>query len=84
MQNKPTTKRTQGPPKIEITKRGKVYIVIVALALAAIKTIIPFPYVSKPCMLGYKAGCSFTPISTAILVGMIVITYVIAKRKKML
>ena len=62
----------------------KVYIVIIGLALAAVKTVIPFPYVSKACMLGYKAGCSFTPISTIILVVAIAITYVVAKRKKML
>ena len=77
-------KRTAGPPKIEFTTKTKVYIVIVALILAAVKTIIPFPYVSKPCMLGYKAGCSFTPISTIILVAMIVIVYVVAKRKNIL
>ena len=76
--------RPQGPPKIVITTRTKVYIVIVSLVLAAIKTIIPFPYVSKACMLGYKAGCSFTPISTAILVAATVIVYVAAKKKKIL
>ena len=84
MQNKPTERKAPVPPKIEITARTKVYILIVALVLATIKTIIPFPYVSKPCMLGYKAGCSFTPISTAILVVMIAIVYVAAKKKKIL
>ena len=84
MQNRSTERKAPGPPKIEITTRTKVYIVIVSLVLAAIKTIIPFPYVSKPCMLGYKAGCSFTPISTAILVVMIIIVYVAAKKKKIL
>ena len=79
MQKKPT-----GPPKIEFTAKTKVYIVIVALILSAVKTIIPFPYVSKPCMLGYKAGCSFTPISTIILVVMIIIAYVMAKLKNIL
>ncbi len=77
-------KRATGPPKIEFTARTKVYVVIVALILAAVKTIIPFPYVSKPCMLGYKAGCSFTPISTIILVAMTIIAYVVAKRKSIL
>ena len=84
MQNTSTEKRAAGPPKIEMTARTKVYIVIVALILAAVKTIIPFPYVSKACMLGYKAGCSFTPISTIILVVMIIITYVVAKRKNII
>ena len=84
MQNQPNGKRTTGPPKIVITARTKVYIVIVALILSAVKTVIPFPYVSKPCMLGYKSGCSFAPISTAILVVMVIIAYVVAKRKNIL
>ena len=79
MQKKPT-----GPPKIEFTARTKVYIVIVALILSAVKTIIPFPYVSKACMLGYKAGCSFAPISTVMLAVPAVIVYVYAKKKNIL
>jgi len=84
MQNNSTKKRVTGPEKIQITTRTKVYIVIIGLVLAAIKTVIPFPYVSKACMLGYKAGCSFTPISTVILVVMIIITYVVTKRKNII
>ena len=84
MQNKSTEKRAQLPKRPQITTRTKVYIVIVAWVLAAIKTIIPFPYVSKACMLGYKAGCSFTPISTIILVVATAIVYVYAKRKNMI
>lgn len=84
MQNNSTKKRITGPEKIQITTRTKVYIVIIGLVLAAIKTVIPFPYVSKACMLGYKAGCSFTPIITVILVVMIIITYVVTKRKNII
>ena len=84
MQNKLTETRGIRGERPQITARTKVYIVIVALVLAAIKTIIPFPYVSKACMLGYKAGCSFTPISTVILVVVIIITYVGAKRKNII
>ena len=84
MQNNSTKKRITGPEKIQITTRTKVYIVIIGLVLAAIKTVIPFPYVSKACMLGYKAGCSFTPISTVIIVVMIIITYVVTKRKNII
>jgi len=84
MQNKSTEKRAMRGEKPQITARTKVYIVIVALVLSAVKTVIPFPYVSKACMLGYKAGCSFTPISTVILVVTIVITYVVAKRKNII
>ena len=84
MQNNSTKKRITGPEKIQITTRTKVYIVIIGLVLAAIKTVIPFTYVSKACMLGYKAGCSFTPISTVILVVMIIITYFVTKRKNII
>jgi len=84
MQNNSTKKRVTGPEKIQITTRTKVYIVIIGLVLAAIKTVIPFPYVSKACMLGYKAGCSFTPISTVILVVIIIIIYVVTKRKNII
>ena len=84
MQKPQTTKKGTKGYRPKITNRTKVYIVIVSLVLAAIKTIIPFPYVSKACMLGYKAGCSFTPISTIILVAATVIVYVVAKRKNIL
>jgi hypothetical protein len=84
MQNKSTDKMASGPKKIVITTQTKVYIVIAAWVLAAIKTVIPFPYVSKPCLLGYKSGCSFAPISTAILIVGAVVTYFVAKRKNIL
>jgi hypothetical protein len=84
MQNKSTEKRPVRGERPQITARTKVYIVFVAWVLAAIKTIIPFPYVSKPCLLGYKSGCSFAPISTIILVVGAIITYVIAKRKNVI
>lgn len=84
VQNKSTEKRGMRGERPQITARTKVYIVIVAWVLAAIKTIIPFPFVSKPCMLGYKSGCSFAPISTVMLIAGAVITYYVAKRRKIL
>ena len=84
MQNKPTEKRGMRGERPQITARTKVYIVIAAWVLAAIKTIIPFPYVSKACMLGYKSGCSFAPISTVMLIVGAVITYFVAKKKNIL
>ena len=42
-------------------------VVIVILSIAAVKTAIPNAEASKACLLGYKAACSFAPISTAIL-----------------
>jgi hypothetical protein len=41
--------------------------VIVILSLAAFKTATPAVDASKACLLGYKAFCSFTPVSTLIL-----------------
>jgi hypothetical protein len=53
--------------------------VIVILSIAAVKTAIPNEKASKPCLLGYKATCSFTPISTAILFIAAIVTFVVAK-----
>lgn len=52
---------------------------IVILSLAAVKTVIPNEDVSKPCLLAYKAGCSFTPISTVILAVAAIGTFVISR-----
>jgi hypothetical protein len=53
---------------------------IVILSLAAVKTVIPNEEVSKQCLLGYKAACSFAPISTAILVLVAISIFATAKR----
>ncbi len=37
------------------------------IALAAVITIVPYPVARKKSMLGYRALCPFTPISTATL-----------------
>jgi hypothetical protein len=84
MQNKSTGKRVMRNARPQISARTKVYILIAVWVLAAVKTVMPFPFVSKACMLGYKSGCSFAPISTVILVLAAVITYVLAKRKNIL
>jgi hypothetical protein len=44
-----------------------IYIAIVIVIIAAVKTALPEASASKPCLLGYKALCTFTPISTIIL-----------------
>jgi len=54
--------------------------VIAILAIAAVKTVIPNADASKPCLLGYKAACSFTPISTVILITAAVIVFFVANR----
>jgi hypothetical protein len=55
-------------------------IIIVALSIAAIKTVIPNPNASKASLLGYKAACSFAPISTTILVLVAISIFATAKR----
>ena len=57
-----------------------VAVAIFLLVVSAIKTVIPNDEVSKACVLGYKAACSFTPISTAILTIAAVTFFVVAKR----
>lgn len=42
----------------------------IILTLAAVKTLLPNPDAGKDCRLGYRAGCSFTPYSTLILVAL--------------
>lgn len=37
----------------------------IVLALA-VSTVIPVPYASKTCFLGYKSHCPFAPVSTVI------------------
>ncbi len=39
--------------------------------ILAVLTLLPRAAASKPCLLGYKALCSFTPISTLILLGLV-------------
>jgi hypothetical protein len=41
-----------------------VMIIIAACLIAGVKTAAPNKDASKPCWLGYRAMCSFTPFST--------------------
>lgn len=50
-------------------KKSPVHLIFAAVHLIlAVVTLIPLASASKPALLGYKALCSFTPISTIILV----------------
>jgi hypothetical protein len=55
-------------------KKSPTHLIFVAVHLtAALLTLLPMASASKPCLLGYKALCSFSPISTAgmlVLVGL--------------
>jgi hypothetical protein len=44
------------------------------LIYAAVRTALPSEKASKLCLLGYKAHCSFTPISTVICIIVALIT----------
>ncbi|OFX84842.1 MAG: hypothetical protein A2W99_06495 [Bacteroidetes bacterium GWF2_33_16] len=53
---------------MKIRKSGywKLFFTTVFLTILAILTIIPADSASKECLLGYKAFCTFTPISTVL------------------
>jgi hypothetical protein len=53
--------------------------IMFALSIAAVKTAIPNSDVSKPCLIGYRATCSFTPVSTIILVVAAIATFFVAR-----
>jgi hypothetical protein len=53
--------------------------VVVIFSIAAVKTVIPNAGASKACLLGYKAACSFAPISTAILAAAAIGAFVLAR-----
>ena len=55
-------------------------ILTVALVLAAISTVIPQSSADEPCKLGYKAHCSFTPISTLLCIALAGIVCKIRRR----
>ncbi len=49
--------------------------------IALILTLVPSPWASKTCSLGYKAICSFSPVSTVLCALGAGITCAIRKRK---
>jgi hypothetical protein len=52
----------------------------ILLALGAVLTVVPMSYSYKECMLGYRAHCTLTPISTILCLITSVITYVGGQR----
>ncbi len=61
------------------TKTIIVGLIVVIWCIAAVKTAVPNKAASKPCLLGYRALCSFTPFSTVFLLIGAVATYIVAK-----
>ncbi len=49
----------------------------ILFALGAVLTMMPISYAYKECMLGYKAHCTLTPVSTILCVIFAVITWMI-------
>lgn len=56
-------------------------IITIVLTISAISTLVPVATASKPCYLGYNANCTFTPISTVMLLGLAGLVCVYRKRK---
>lgn len=50
-------------------------IITILFIFLGFKTLLPNAGASKPCLWGYKAACSFTPVSTFILFGIGIMTY---------
>ena len=65
-------------------KKKPGYYTLLALAilmvLGAVLTIMPVSYAYKECMLGYKAHCTLTPVSTILCVIIAAITCVMMNR----
>ena len=49
-------------------------------ALGALVTIVPISYAYKDCLLGYKAHCTLTPVSTVLCIIIAAIAYVTGQR----
>ena len=60
---------------------GKAYVLAVLLFLLGLATLLP-SHGSKPNMLGYYSVCSFSPVSTIILIVPGAVLLIIAGRKK--
>ncbi|MBN1482761.1 hypothetical protein EH223_12300 [candidate division KSB1 bacterium] len=53
----------------------------IIITLAALWTIVPQATASKVCLIGYKAHCTFTPISTIVCLLLAAATCKIRKKK---
>ncbi|MFC1717061.1 hypothetical protein ACFL6S_25560 [Candidatus Poribacteria bacterium] len=64
-------------------KKGYLFLRILTIifTLAAISSTLPILPASKDCMLGYRAHCSFTPVSTLICIVAAGVVCTIRKRK---
>jgi len=67
---------------MKVKKKGYVFFLILSIifTLAAISTLIPIQAASGECMIGYKAHCTYTPISTAVCLALAAACCVIRRR----
>lgn len=67
---------------MKIRKKGyRVLLVLTILfTVCALSTVLPSERVNEVSMLGYKAHCSFTPVSTILCIGFAGLTCFIRKR----
>ena len=65
-------------------KKKPGYYTLLSLAilfvLGAVLTIMPISYAYRECMLGYKAHCTLTPVSTILCVIFAVVAFVVGQR----
>jgi len=65
----------------EAKKANSVLTIIALLCfLGALVTFIPYNNIDDACMLGYKAMCAFTPISSLVLIALGIVFWVLRKR----
>ncbi len=67
---------------MKIRKKGYwvLFLLTILFTVCALSTILPSERVNEISMLGYKAHCSFTPISTILCIGFAALTCFIRKR----
>ena len=62
-------------------KRSPTHLIFIGIhSVLALVTLIPLATASKACLLGYRALCSFSPISTAILIALACLHVVLHRR----
>jgi hypothetical protein len=66
----------------ETTKKkgGSILWLAILFFVAAIITFLPYKNIDDECMLGYKALCAFTPVSSLVLIAIGVLFLVIRSR----
>lgn len=64
----------------EVAKKSPLFLWLAIISfLAALVTFMPFKNIDDECMLGYKAICAFTPVSSIILILLGIIFLVMRK-----